>query len=300
MPFGLCNAPATFQRAINSILRKYLDVFACVYLDDILIYLRSEQDHIGHVKLVLRALEEAHFFVKGEKCDWHVSKTEFLGYILSGDGIEMDPSKISSITSWPEPKNVHDLQVFLGFANFYRNQVGYFARGAKQLYKLLKKNTAWEWTDAHAIAFQTMKDSFVTAPIKGHFDPTRDWIMETDSSGGALGAVLLQYQEDGFLHPVAYHSQSLAPAELNYKIHNKELLAIVDSLRKWRVYLCCNPQEGTIFTDHKNLIYFTERQVLSQRHARWHMTLCKYNFHVIYCAGKANVKADALSQRSDL
>ena len=300
MPFGLCNAPASFQQMMNIVLHEYLDEFVVCYLDDVLIFSMEGEDHEEHVRKVLRKLQDNNLFVKGEKCEWGVSNTEFLGFRISGTGIAMEASKVDCVRNWPEPKNVKDLQRFLGFANFYRNLVGYYAKEAKLLYGLTKANAPFDWTPEIAGAFQRFKDSFTKWPIRRHFDPDLDWFMETDCSGGALGGILSQYDTDGNLHPVAFHSRTLLDAELRYEIHNKELLAIIDCLKEWSVYLKGNPIQGTIWTDHRNLVHFSTKRELNSRQARWYETLCDFNFVILYRAGKANVKADALSRRSDL
>ncbi|CCG84601.2 protein of unknown function [Taphrina deformans PYCC 5710] len=300
MPFGLCNAPATFQTMINDVLRPFLDHFVVVYLDDICIYSKNQTDHVKHVTLVLETLEKHNLYVKAEKCIWHASQVPFLGFIISDKGIAMDPAKITSITAWPEPTDQHELQVFLGFANFYQNQIGYYSKGAKVLYSLLKKDKPWAWTLSESDAFRLLKQCFVEAPIRRHFDPDKPSYLETDASDGALGGILSQTGNDGLLHPCAYHSRTLQPAELNYEIHDKELLAIVDCFKEWRIYLQGAKHKTTVWTDHKNLVYFTTTKTLNQRQTRWSQTLSEYDFIITYRAGKANVKADALSRRSDL
>lgn len=295
MPFGLCNAPASFQTMINDTLRPFLDHFVVVYLDDICIYSKNEEEHVRHVTQVLETLAQHDLYVKAEKCIWHAKEVPFLGFLISDKGITMDPAKITSITAWPEPKSQHDLQVFLGFANFYRNQIGFYSKGAKQLYALLKKDVPFKWTPAESDAFRKLKQCFVDAPIRRHFDPDKPTFLETDASDGAIGGILSQVGEDGLLHPCAYHSRTLQPAKLNYEIYDKELLAIVDCFKEWRIYLQGAKHKTTVWTDHKNLVYFTTTKNLNQRQTRWAQTLAEYDFVVIYRAGKANVKADALS-----
>ena len=300
MPFGLCNAPATFQAITNEVLRGPLDLFACCYLDNVIIYSDTKEEHIWDVREILERLRKHWLFIKGEKCEWNQQQVEFVGFTVGKGRIGMEESKLTSITEWPEPKNKHDVQVFLGFINFYQNQVGYFSREAKALHGLTKKDIEWEWTPKCKDAFRKLKEMMVTAPIRAHFRSGEDWYLETDSSGGAIGGVLSQYGDDGMLHPCGYFSQSLNPAELNYEIYDKEMLAIVASLKDFRAYLQGNAVEGTVWTDHKNLIYFTTTKELNSRQARWAEQISKYNFKVVYRAGKSNTKADALSRRSDL
>lgn len=300
MPFGLCNAPGTFQNMISDILRPYLDTSVVCYLDDICIFSKSREEHIIHVRQVLQTLLQNNLYVKASKCTWHADQVGFLGFILSKDGIGMDPAKIEAVVGWPEPANVHDLQVFLGFANFYRNQIGYYSKGAKQLTSLLKKDKEWTWGESESDAFRKLKECFVRAPIRTHFDPNKESVVETDASGGAIGGILSQYDEQGTLHPCAYFSRSLQAAELNYKIYDKELLAIVECLKEWRIYLQNSATKTKILSDHKNLEYFTTTKTLNQRQVRWSQVLSEYNFQIVYKPGKSNVKADALSRHSDL
>jgi hypothetical protein len=168
MPFGLTNAPATGQQFINDILREYLDVFVVVYLDDILIYSQKEEDHVEHVTKVLQNLQEADLFVNRQKCDFHTTSITYLGFIVTPEGISKDPQKVQAISDWEPPKNVHDVQVFLGFANFFRRFIYNYAIKCRPMYDLLKKDVPFNWTDDHQQIFENLKDAFSTAPILSH------------------------------------------------------------------------------------------------------------------------------------
>jgi len=165
MPFGLCNAPATMQNFINDVLRDYLDVFATAYLDDILIYSTSLNEHREHVRMVLRRLKEAGLYLKAEKCEFHQTEVEYLGMIISVQGIKMDTKKISAITEWPTPKNVRDVQSFLGFANFYRRFIKDYSKVVAPLTRLTRKNTPFQWSPQCHEAFNKLKSTFTTAPV---------------------------------------------------------------------------------------------------------------------------------------
>lgn len=298
MPFGLTNAPASFQSMINDALRPFLDVFVVVYLDDILIFSNSESEHVSHVQQTLEALSKFDLFVKPEKCEWHVTTTEFLGYVLSPAGISMSKDKVKTILEWPTPKNKHDIQVFMGFCNFYRRFIKNFSGVSKPIY-LLTGNTPFEWSTECQQAFDTLKAQFQESPLLQHFDPDRPAILETDASNFALGAILSQRTDDGKLHPVAFYARSLSKAEVNYEIYDKELLSIVEAMKHWRTYLENSKLPTLVQTDHKNLEYFTSTKVLNQRQARWGETLARYNFQIKYIPGHNN-KADGLSRRPDL
>ena len=195
MPFGLANAPATFQHMINDVLRDYLDIFVVAYLDDLLIFSTNKDEHERHVKLVLTCLREAGLFAKLEKCLFNQNHVDFLGYIISDKGITMDPAKIRTILEWKTPESVRDVQCFLGFANFYRCFIKGFSHLTLALTRLTHKgppNAPFVWNSAAQQSFDTLKSTFTSAPILTHADPTQPFVLETDASDYALGAILSQ------------------------------------------------------------------------------------------------------------
>jgi hypothetical protein len=299
MPFGLTNAPATFQALINDILREYLDEFVVAYLDDILIYSKTRKEHIKHVRLVLKALEGAGMRINGEKSTFHASEVEFLGFIITRDGVKMDPKKVEAVVNWPQPKNVTEVQEFMGFANFYRRFIKGYSGVATPLTNLTKKDKSFSWTGDEQFAFEELKRRFTEAPILAIFDPEQPIIVETDASDYAIGACISQIGKDGKIHPIAFLSRKMSPAESNYDIHDKELLAIVAAFQDWRVYLEGSKYPIKVLTDHKNLTYFTTTKVLNRRQVRWAELLASYNFQIHYQKGSENGRADALSRRSD-
>ena len=253
MPFGLCNAPGTFQHYMNDTFREFLDKFLVVYLDDLLIYSDNLKEHKAHVRQVLERLQEAGLFLKPSKCQFHVQEVEFLGFVIGKEGVKMDPAKVQSITSWPVPESVHDVRMFLGLANFYRRFIKGFSKITMPLTKLLKKENMqgrFRWNAKAQKAFEYLQTAFTTAPILRHFDPSLPAILEADASHGALGGVVSQRGPDGRLHPVAFHSRKFNAAELNYEIYDKEMLAIVDSLEHYRHYFEGLGQKVTIYSDH--------------------------------------------------
>jgi hypothetical protein len=297
MPFGLCNAPATFQAFVNDTLREYLDKFLVVYLDDILIYSSTPEEHTQHVKLVLEKLQNARLSLKLEKCEFNVQKVEFLGFIITPDGIAMDPSKVEAIKNWPVPKNVHDIQVFTGLTNFYRRFIKDYSKKCVPLTDLLKKDMPFDWTPAADSAFHQLISAIISNPILEHYNPELPCTVECDASDFALGAVCSQPNSDGILRPIAFYSRKLLPAELNYQIYDKELLAIVSAFKHWRHYLEFSITPTIVLTDHKNLEYFTTTRALSRRQVRWSEILADFNFTIQYRPGKSNGAADALSRR---
>ncbi|KAJ1584936.1 hypothetical protein NDA15_001081 [Ustilago hordei] len=228
MPFGLANAPAHFQSFINDIFRDIIGIYVVVYLDDFLIFSDTEEAHVKHVTEVLTRLRSNRLFAKLSKCEFHTKTVEFLGYIIKLMGIEMDPEKVHTVKEWPMPESIHDIQRFLGFANFYRRFIAHFARIAKPLTSLVKP-IEWfkkfELPEEAQQAFHKLIQAFTSAGVLQHFDyhlPTR---LETDASDFAIAGVLKQ-EHEGRWHPVAFYSRKMSSAEKNYEIHDKELLAV--------------------------------------------------------------------------
>src|SRR5205814_1755364 len=201
MPFGLTNAPATFQSYINEVLRTYLDEFCVAYIDDILIYSRTLEERIEHVRKILKKLLEHGLYVKLEKCQFHVQEIEFLGYVLSPEGVSISKERIAMIVEWPVPASMHDIQVFLGFANFYRRFIEGYSRVVLPLTALLRKNVKFKWTSEAQAAFDNLKALFTSAPLLKHFDPELPITLHTDASGAAISGILSQIHPNGDLHP---------------------------------------------------------------------------------------------------
>ena len=300
MPFGLCNAPGTFQHYMNDTFRDFLDKFLIVYLDDLLVYSDTLAEHKRHVRLVLERLRQAELCLKPSKCEFHVQEISFLGFVVGSQGVKMDPSKVAAITTWPVPKSVHDVRVFLGLANFYRRFIDNFSKVAAPISALLRKNRTFQWTAEAQAAFESLRTSFTTAPILHHFDPSLPTVLETDASDYAVGAVVSQRDPgSGRLHPITFHSRKFNSAELNYEIYDKEMLAIVETMDRYRHYFEGLGQTTTIFSDHRNLLWFTETKVYNRRQARWAEKLSRFNFTIVFRPGKQGGKPDALSRRPD-
>ncbi|GAA5956477.1 hypothetical protein JCM10213_003320 [Rhodosporidiobolus nylandii] len=300
MPFGLTNAPAAFQHLINDSFRAFLDSFVVVYLDDILIYSRTQEEHDRHVKIVLDKMREVGLFAKAEKCSFDQASTEYLGFIVDREGVKMDPSKIDSVKSWPEPSTLKEVQSFLGFANFYRRFIRDYSKIAHPLSRLTRKTKdTFAMDDDAKAAFRALQDAFDGSKIVHHFRPDLPIELETDASDFALGSVLSQRHEDGKLYPVAFRSRKFDAAELNYEVHDKELLAIVDACRTFRPYLEYASSPTKVFTDHANLQYFFTSRVLNRRQARWYETVSELSLTLHHRPGHRQGKTDALSRRAD-
>ena len=232
LPFGLTNGPATYQRYMNDVLFDYLDDFCTAYLDDILIYSDNELNHDAHVHKVLQRLQDAGLQADIKKCEFSVKRTKYLGFIISTDGIEVDPEKISAVESWQPPKTVKGIQSFLGFCNFYRRFIRDYGKIAKPLVNLTKTNVPFSFNQACTEAFQELKDKLTSASLLRHYNMDLPTMVETDASNGVVAGILSQQHSDTEWYPVAYFSKTMAPAECNYEIHDKEMLAIIRSLEQ--------------------------------------------------------------------
>ncbi|SOV03415.1 uncharacterized protein UDID_18660 [Ustilago sp. UG-2017a] len=303
MPFGLTNAPASFQHLMNDTFKDMLDRSLIIYLDDLLIYSSTLEQHQGHVSAVLARLRQAGLYAKAEKCQFSTSQTKFLGFVVSDQGVSMDPSKTEVITNWPVPTSVHDVQVFLGFCNFYRKFIPQYSRTAYPLTQLLRKeaqSTPFAWNHAAQHAFEQLRSSFSTDTILHHFDPARPIIVETDASDFAVAAVLSQSFDQGTRHPIAFFSKKLDPAQLNYPIFDKEMFAIVAAFKHWRQYLEGAKFPVQVLTDHRSLEYFTTTKQLNRRQARWSELLSDFDFVIQYHPGVQAGLPDALTLKSDI
>ena len=236
LPFGLTNAPATFQAYINRALRGLVDDFCVVYLDDILIFSKSDEEHQKHLELVIERLQQAELYANPTKCEFFKTELEYLGFIVNRTGLRMDPARIETISEWRHhpPKTYRDIQVFLGFCNFYRRFIYGFAGIARPLHQLLrgmKKGKkpgliANDWQSPQQEAFERLIDAFISAPVLRHYDPERKLRVEADASGTACAGILSQKWKDGW-HPIAYFLRKFNGPELNYPIYNKKLMAIM-------------------------------------------------------------------------
>jgi len=267
-----------------------------VYLDDILIYSEDMESHQQHVQEVLRHLRLHGLFTKPEKCEFHLDSVEYLGYRLSLDGLTMSLDKIQTISNWPEPRKVEDIQSFLGFTNFYCQFIFNYSDIVVPLTRLTRKDAPWNFSEDCRCSFNALKHTFTTVPILTHFIPDTPIIVETDASNYAVAGILSITCADGEIRPVAYYSQTLTAPELNYNTHNKELLAIFEAFRNWRHYLEGSASPIDIVTDHKNLEYFSTSKVLSCQQAWWSEFLSQFNLVIRFRPGKLGGKPDALTR----
>jgi len=228
-PFGLANAPSTFQKYINWALRDYLDIFCSAYIDDILIYSSgSRTEHREHVRKVLVRLREAGLQVDIDKCEFEVKSVKYLGFIIEAEqGVRMDPAKVAAIQEWKAPQSVKGVQSFIGFANFYRKFIKNFSELTLPIMKLVRKDTLFKWNEEVEQAFVRLKKIFTTAPVLTLFDHSRETILEVDASKWCIGGTLFQVDNEGVVRPCAFYLKKNSLAECNYEIYDKEMLAIV-------------------------------------------------------------------------
>uniref|UniRef100_A0A8C6P7M8 Gypsy retrotransposon integrase-like protein 1 n=3 Tax=Nothobranchius furzeri TaxID=105023 RepID=A0A8C6P7M8_NOTFU len=298
MPFGLTNAPAVFQSLVNSVLGDMLNKYVTVYLDDILIFSKTLEQHVLHVRSVLQRLLENRLYVKAEKCVFHVSTVKFLGFVIESGRLRADPEKVQAVTEWPTPSSRKQLQRFLGFANFYRRFIRNFSQTAIPLTNLTSTNRPFVWSTEAEAAFQKLKKLFTNAPVLHRPDPQLQFTLEVDASDTGVGAVLSQVSPlDHRLHPCAFFSRRLTPTESRYDVGDRELLAVKLAIEEWRHWLEGAEIPFIIWTDHKNLVYLREAKRLNPRQYRWSLFFSRFNFQISYRPGSKNVKPDALSRQ---
>ncbi|GJS81397.1 putative reverse transcriptase domain-containing protein [Tanacetum coccineum] len=256
MPFGLTNAPAVFMDLMNRVCKPYLDKFVIVFIDDILIYSKSKQEHAEHLKLILELLKKEQLYAKFSKCEFWIPKVQFLGHVIDSQGIHVDPAKIESVKDWASPKSATEIRQFLGLAGYYRRFIEGFSKIAKPMTKLTQKKIKFEWSDKAEAAFQLIKQKLCSAPILALPEGNEDFIAYCDASIKGLGAVLMQREK-----VIAYASRQLKIHEKNYTTHDLELGAVVFALKIWRHYLYGT--RCTVFTDHKSLQHILDQKELN-------------------------------------
>ncbi|WMV37333.1 hypothetical protein MTR67_030718 [Solanum verrucosum] len=278
MPFGLTNAPAVFMDLINRVFKPYLDQFVVVFIDDILIFSRSSEDHDKHLRIILKILKEKELYAKLSKCEFWLDEVAFLGHVVSAEGVKVDPSKIQAVVEWKPPKSPTEVRSFLGLAGYYRRFVKGFSIIASPLTKLLQKEVKFIWDDKCQESFETLKSLLTQAPILTLPIEGKEYVVYSDVSHNGLGCVLMQ---EGKI--ISYASRKLKLHELNYPTHDLELVAIVFALKIWRHYLY--GEKCHIFTDHKSLKYLGTQKELNLRQRRWLELIKDYDCTIDYHPG---------------
>lgn len=292
MPFELTNAPATSQSFMNVIFAELLRKGVLVFVDDILIYSKTLEDHVKLLRQVFEILDKHQFFVKRSKCTFAKPSIEYLGHVISAHGVATDPSKIIAVQQWPAPKSVKDLRGFLGLTGYYRKFIQHYGLISQPLTQLLKKGVPFSWSPISQLAFQTLKQKLVQAPVLALPDFSKGFVLETDASDFGIGAVLMQDS-----HPIAYLSKALDSRNQALLVYEKECMTILMAVDKWRSYL--QHHQFIIKTDHKSLLYLTKQRVTSKLQHKAMMRLMDLNFTIQYKQGVTNSAADALSRCSD-
>lgn len=296
LPFGLTNAPATFMQLMQDILRPYLDKFCINFIDDILVYSNTLEEHKQHIKQILDTLREHKLYGKKSKCQLFKKQVDFVGNVVGGDGKRVQQNKVKAINDWPPLKNVKDVRSFLGLATYYNKYIENFSGTVAPISDLLKIDHEFNWGVEQDKAFNEIKLKMTNAPVLIYPNPDLPYVVTTDSSGFAVGAQLSQDHGNG-LQPIAFMSKKMLPAERNYPVHEQEQLAIILALKEWRHYL--HGTKITIETDHMSLKYLDTQPKLSSRQVRWMEYMSQFDYVIVTKKGKDNIVADALSRRPD-
>ena len=297
MPFGLTNAPASFQREMNRILLPLIGECLFVYIDDIVVYSKNIKEHIQHLKKVFNIFTKYNLSINLQKCQFFKKEVEVLGHVLTPNGLKTSQNKVKSIALWDKPTNINQLRSFLGLTSYYRKFIKNYSIRANPLFRLLKKNSKFNWDNKCNNAFEDLRQCLLTDPILVYPDFNKHFIIRTDASTKGIGGVLLQVEEDKLEHPISCVSRSLKPAEENYSITDLEGLAVIYTLKKFRQYIVSNKNQTIFITDHKPLTGFFKKSLpVKGRHLRWIEEFNKYNIIIKYEKGKNNVFADALSR----
>ncbi len=301
--FGSKTAVAWFQRFITWVLRRNIGKGVMAYLDNIVIYADTQEEHDRLVKETLDDLYKEDLRVRPEKCEWDKQEVFFCGYLVSADGIRLDPAKLEAVRDWkidqsaPEAQKRTAVREFLGFCNFYKTHVDHYSDIAIPLTDLTAPRKPWKWGDREELAFRALKQAILLSPVVKPRDHTKPAVVHTDASDDAVAGVVQERGADGTLRPLGFYSKKLNPAERNYTVHDKELLAIVRTFEAFRHWLHGTKDPVEVWSDHAALRHFLTTTKLTQRHARWAEKLGEFRFKIFHLPGRANRAADALSRK---
>lgn len=290
MPFGLTNAPVTFEAAMNTIFASLLRKSVLIFMDDILVYSKTLEEHKRHLAEVFQILQANGLLLKQSKCSFAQTHLEYLGHIISGQGDATDPSKIQAVENWPTPTNTKQLRSFLGLSGYYRKFIRHYGLISKPLTDLLKKNVQFMWTPQLQQSFDSLKHSLITAPVLKLPDFSSEFVVETDASDKGIGAVLMQQG-----HPIAYLSKALSKKSQTLSTYEKECLAVILAVDKWKPYL--QHQPFTIATDQKSLTHLGEEKLTDGLQHKAFVKLLGLQYKVVYKKGLDNRVVDALSRK---
>jgi hypothetical protein len=291
MLFGLTNASSTFMRLMNEVLREFIEKFVVVYLDNILIYSKTKAEHLKHVAIVMRKLQQEKLLINMKKTSFLKTELIYLGFIISANELKMDPNKVEVIKNWPSPRNVFEVRIFHGLASFYRKFIRNFSGiSAAMMDTVKKRHKSFHWTTEAEKRFNLLKRKITERPVLVLPDFKKTFQVKCDVSGYAIGAVLSQ--ED---RPVAYFSEKLDEAKMKYSTYDKEFYAIIQALKKWRHYLI--PKEFVLYSDNHALQFVSQQDKLNQKHAKWVEYMQNFTFVIKHISGTANKVVDALIRK---
>jgi hypothetical protein len=291
MPFGLTNAPSTFMRLMNEVLQEFIGKFVVVYLDDILIFSKTRAEHLRHLAIVMRRLQQEKLLINLKKCSFMQTELIYLGFVISANELKMDPEKVDVIRNWPSPRNVFEVRSFHGLASFYRKFIRNFSGiSAAMMDTVKKRHKVFQWTAEAERSFKLLKQKITEQPVLVLPDFQKTFQVKCDASGYAVGGVLSQDDR-----PVAYYSEKLDDAKLKYSTYDKEFYAIIQALKKWRHYLI--PKEFVLYSDNHALQFVSQQEKLNQKHAKWVEYMQNFTFVIKHISGTANKVADALSRK---
>lgn len=293
MPFGLKNSPSTFQRMMDNALRDLIGEVCFVYLDDVVVYGKTLTEHNKNLHRFLQRIRETRLKLQPDKCEYLKPELQYLGHIITEDGVKPNPEKCKSVKEFPRPKNAKSIKQFLGLSGYYRKFIKDYSKKSKPLTQLLKKDEIWKWGPEQEKAFVTLKEELCKEPILAFPDFSKQFMLTTDASGFAIGGILSQ-ERNKKEHPVAYASRTLNKAEQNYSTIEKELLAIVWCVKHYHQYLY--GRKFKIITDHRPLVWLMNLKDPHSRLARWRIMLEDYDYEIVYKKGALNTNADALSR----
>jgi hypothetical protein len=301
MPMGLATAPSIFQRFINNILSPYLEIFCFAYLDDIIIFSDSEEEHEKHVELILDALQKNDLHLKPANCVWFTDTISFLGFtVVAGKGIRMSDDKIQALRDVKPPRGLHDLRSFLGTVNFYDKFIPHYSDITAPLTELTKKDCPWEWTPTRQQAFYRLLLAIRNDVFLSAFDPDRAIRLDTDASDVAYGGALMQQDDQGNWRPFLFFHHKFKDGEKGWDVADKELYAIVYAFKRYRHFLAQPRFPVAVYSDHRNLAKFMFNTDLLKSHdgrlGRWWTELAGCNFEIQYRTGSTNVVADFLTR----
>ena len=294
LPFGLKNAPSTFQRILRDVLRPFIGKGVENYLDDIIVHTKTKEEHKKLIHDVMHTLEKTNIRLRKEKCSFFSTEIEILGHVVSHGIIKPSPRKVGAVREFPTPSSRKQLQQFAGLANYYRNFVGNYSRIAAPLYRLTKKDTEFVWSDECEDAFQTLKTKITSEPVLAAFDPNRECILQTDASGIGVGAILSQKDEQGIEHVISYYSKKLSETQSRYSAVELECFAVVLAIQHFRVYL--EGKKFEIITDCSALSWLEKFKTTKRRLFGWSFELSAYDYALKHRSGAKNQAADALSR----